>query len=366
MTHQVLYRKHRPKDFKEVVGQQHVITALTNSVNSGRVAHAYLFSGPRGVGKTTVARILAKALNCLERGKPCNTCSSCEKFNKGQAINLVEIDAASNRGIDEIRDLREGVKFVPAEGKYKVYVIDECHQLTKEAFNALLKTLEEPPAHAVFVLATTEIEKVLPTIISRTQRYDFRRPNVQQIIMRLEQVAKKENVILDKDAAQIVALAAEGSLRDAESVLGQVMTVENKKITRSDVENILGIPKREAAKKMFELVANRNTAGALSLIQELHEGGYDLNYFSKLLLQFFRHAVFLKTDPSLKRFVEQDLLPDEVDCISKNLAGLSPEHLSRAVSLMHENMQSFRKSHLPQLPLEVTVVELTTSVAQKN
>ncbi|MDP3710844.1 MAG: DNA polymerase III subunit gamma/tau [bacterium] len=357
---QVLYRKHRPRDFKEIVGQQHIVTALTNSLQSNRVAHAYLFSGPRGVGKTTVARILAKALNCLERGKPCNTCASCEKFNRGQAMNLVEIDAASNRGIDEIRDLRDSVKFVPAEGKYKVYVIDECHQLTKEAFNALLKTLEEPPAHAVFVLATTEIDKVLPTIISRTQRYDFRRPSVMQIVMRLEQVAKKENAILDKDAALLIALAAEGSLRDAESILGQIMAVEDKKITSGEVEAILGMPRREAAKKMFELVANRNTAGALGLIQELHESGYSLDYFSKLLLQFFRNAIFLKTDPSLKKFVEQDLLPDEIECISKNIVNLNPEYLSRAVSLISENMQSFRKSHLPQLPLEITVVELTT------
>lgn len=358
MTEQVLYRKHRPRDFSELVGQNHIVKALTNSLKMGRVAHAYLFSGPRGVGKTTTARLIAKALNCLERNRPCNKCASCEKFNKGQAMNLIEIDAASNRGIDEIRELREGVRFAPPEGKYKVYIIDEVHQLTKEAFNALLKTLEEPPAHAIFILATTEIDKVLPTIISRTQHYDFRRPNPQQIVSRLEQLAKKENVTLDKEAAQIIALAAEGSLRDAESILGQIMAVEDKKITREETETILGLPRREAAKKIFELIAQKKASEALALIQELTDAGYDLMHFMKMLLQYYRDALFMKIDPNLKKFIEDELLRDELDCLIRNLPLFTEEQLSRGLTTISQNMQLFRRTPLPQLPLEITALEL--------
>jgi len=213
MSELVLYRKYRPRSFDEVMGQEHVVAAIRNAFKMGRVAHAYLFSGPRGVGKTTMARLVAKSLNCSVYGNgnvPCNACTFCTDFNEGRAVDLIEIDAASNRGIDEIRELREGVCFVPVRGKYKTYIIDEVHQLTKEAFNALLKTLEEPPVHAVFVLATTELEKVPATIVSRTQHYPFRRPNAEQIANRLAHIATKEGVGLEPDAAKLIAFAAEG------------------------------------------------------------------------------------------------------------------------------------------------------------
>lgn len=354
----VLYRKYRPKSFEEIVGQEHVVAAISNGIKTNRVAHAYLFSGPRGVGKTTIARLIAKSLNCTENQKPCNRCDSCVLFNSGRAMDLIEIDAASNRGIDEVRSLREGVRFVPTQGKYKTYVIDECHQLTKEAFNALLKTLEEPPAHAIFVLATTELEKVPATIVSRTQHYHFRRPNVGDISKRLIEIAQKEGATLDWDAARLLALAAGGSMRDAESILGQIMAVEDKKITRQKIENILGLPRREAAKKMFELIAKKDAPAALALIQELHDSGYDLVYFSKLLLQYFRSAFFLKTDPQLKKFVEDELLPDEIECIAASLPSFSEADLSRGVNVIFQNMQSFKKTSIPQLPLEITIVEL--------
>lgn len=356
----VLYRKYRPRSFEELIGQEHIVTALTNALKTNRVAHAYLFSGPRGVGKTTTARLIAKALNCADKNRPCNICLSCETFNQGRAMNLIEIDAASNRGIDEIRELREGVRFVPSEGKYKVYIIDEVHQLTKEAFNALLKTLEEPPLHAVFILATTEFDKVPATIVSRTQHFDFRRPNVGQIANRLTQIAKKEGTKLQEDGAWLIALAAEGSMRDAESILGQVMAMEDKEISRSEVENILGLPRREAAKKMFELVAKKDISSALSLIQELADSGYDLAYFSKLLMIYFRSALFLKIDPNLKKFVEEDMLPDEYECLAANLAAFKPEDLSRGLNIIFQNMLAFKKTPLPQLPLELTVIELIT------
>jgi DNA polymerase-3 subunit gamma/tau len=285
----------------------------------------------------------------------------CEKFNSGRALDLIEIDAASNRGIDEVRELRNGVRVVPSEGKYKVYVIDECHQLTREAFNALLKTLEEPPPHAIFILATTELDKVPSTIVSRTQRYDFRRPNASQIAFRLSLIAQKEKVKLHEEAARLLALAAEGSLRDGESILGQIMAVEDKEITREKVENILGLPRREAAKKMFELIAKKDIPSALSLVRDIHDSGYDLVYFSKLLLQYFRSALFLKIDPSLKIYIADEMLPDELECLTENLSGFDAGELSRAVNVIFENIQYFKKTPIPQLPLELMVVELIAS-----
>ncbi len=358
MSELVLYRKYRPKHFEEIIGQEHVVGAITNAIKIGKVAHAYLFSGPRGIGKTTVARLIAKSLNCVGKERPCNTCTSCGDFNAGRALDLIEIDAASNRGIDDIKELREGVRFIPTQGRYKTYIIDECHQLSKDAFNALLKTLEEPPAHAVFVLATTELEKVPATIVSRTQHFDFRRPNVGQIANRLTQIAKKEGVKLAEDGAHLIALAAEGSMRDGESILGQIMAVEDKEITRREVENILGLPRREAAKQMFELIARKDASGALALVQELHEAGYDLAYFSKLLMHYFRNALFLKTDPELKKFVADEMLADEIDCITANLPSFHADDLSRGINVIFSNLQSFKKTPIPQLPLELTVIEL--------
>ncbi len=223
----VLYRKYRPQTFAEITGQEHVVQTLTNAISSSGISHAYIFSGPRGSGKTTIARLLAKSANCRDRKpdkfEPCNKCSSCLEIMEARSLDFIEIDAASHRGIDEIRELRDGVKFAPVKEKYKVFVIDECHQLTKEAANALLKTLEEPPSHVIFILATTEIHKMITTIISRCQRFDFRKLNLAEITSRLNFISDKENVKFEKSALELIALNSGGSVRDGESLLDQVL-----------------------------------------------------------------------------------------------------------------------------------------------
>ncbi|MDP3772574.1 MAG: DNA polymerase III subunit gamma/tau [bacterium] len=369
MNHLVLYRKHRPTHFDDVVGQGSVVNAIQNAIKTGRVAHAYLFSGPRGVGKTTMARLIAKSLNC-ERHKddadtvsvPCNVCASCREFADGRTLDVIEIDAASNRGIDEIRELRDAVRFVPTGGRYKTYIIDEVHMLTTPAFNALLKTLEEPPSHAVFILATTELEKVPATIISRTQHYSFRRPSVEETIGRLAAVAKKESVSLESDAAHLIAFSAGGSLRDAEGILGQIMAVEDKKITRREVEETLGMPPREAAKKLFAFIAEKKTSEALALAEELHEAGHDAGGFIRMILQYFRSALLMKIDPALKKFIAEELLPDEMEAILRYLPTIPEAQLTHAVRTISDNLMRFKNNPIPQLPLEVTIVELCTEL----
>ncbi len=358
MVHQVLYRKYRPKTFEEVVGQERVVRAVTNAIKMGKVAHAYLFSGPRGVGKTTIARLIAKSLNCEGTTKPCNICAFCVEFNSGSSFNLIEIDAASNRGIDEVRELRENVRVTPAHGRYKIYVVDEAHQLTKEAFNALLKTLEEPPAHAVFILATTELEKIPQTIISRTQQFDFRRPTLDEITARLIRLALSEKLSLEHDAALLIAFAGEGSMRDAESILGKISAIAEKTIDQTMVEEVLGVPPRSALRDMFQSIVKKDSAGALAMVEELHSSGHDINFIFRFLMMYFRNALLLKSDNALMAFVQAELLPQEIEFIQKALPELSIQDLQKKTAVLLNASRQMSFSPVPQLPLELAIVEL--------
>lgn len=291
-----LYRKYRPDNFDSLIGQDHIIRVLKNAIKEGKISHAYIFSGPRGTGKTSVARILAKAINCQKRTgyNPCGKCSICVGISENRVMDLIEIDAASNRGIDEIRDLREKVKFSPTEGEYKVFIIDEVHMLTKEAFNALLKTLEEPPEHAIFILATTEINKVPATIISRCQRHDFKRIKLADIVSKLDEIRKEEKINISGEAIELIAESSEGGLRDAISLLDQLGSVGLAKVEENDVENILGLaPHKTVVQFITKLAAGENKE-ALNILEQASIGGVDIVIFSKSSSDFLRKILMAK------------------------------------------------------------------------
>ncbi len=366
MSNLVIYRKYRPQTFSEVIGQVHVVQTLTGAIGSGKISHAYLFAGSRGTGKTTIARLLAKAINCEDRKsyEPCNKCLSCVEFSEGRALDLIEIDAASNRGIDEIRELRDGIRFSPTRSRYKVFIIDEVHMLTVPAFNALLKTLEEPPAHAIFILATTEVHKVLPTILSRTQRFDFKKLSLAEILSRLEIIVKKEGVKTEKGALELIAINADGSMRDAESMLGQVITFagQDKKITSQEVREVLGIVDINLVMKFTDILIDKNLSGLLTFINKLADEGHDLIQFVKSLINYLRKLLFVKVDRNLSTLVGEELTKEQLGVILKQAEAFSLENLSKIIQLFIETGKEIKYSSLPQIPLELAVVEICAVV----
>ena len=288
MSHQALYRRWRPQRFSDVVGQPYTVQTLKNAIAQGEIAHAYLFAGPRGTGKTSVARIFAKAVNCPQpqEGEPCNACPSCQAIAQGSALDVIEIDGASNRGIDQIRQLREEVNFAPAQSRYKVYIIDEVHMLTNEAFNALLKTLEEPPPHVVFLFATTEPHKVLPTVLSRCQAFEFKAISPELIVAQLRRVVQAEKIAATEEALQAIARHARGALRDALVLLDQLVSFKGGgEITPDDLYEMLGLPPEEALDRFLDALADRNAPAALALLAELAERGRDFELFTEELLR---------------------------------------------------------------------------------
>ena len=308
MAYIVFARKYRPQTFDEVIGQEHVTKTLKNALKEGKIGHAYLFSGPRGVGKTSVARILAKALNC-EKGvtpEPCNLCNRCREITEGRSVDVLEIDGASNRRIEEIRNLREGIGYAPANSRYKVYIIDEVHMLTNEAFNALLKTLEEPPPHAVFIFATTEPHKVPPTILSRCQRFDFRKLTTGEILTRLKEIKEKENINITDQALTLIATRADGALRDAEVILEQLTAYTEGSIDIPDIKEVFGFIDRAFYIELIKGVVEQDDRKIVSQIENIFEQGFDLKEFVVGLIDFLRELLLTKLEVKNPFSLEED------------------------------------------------------------
>jgi len=354
----VLARKFRPQTFEDVAGQEHVVKTLSNAIGKGRVAHAFLFSGPRGVGKTSVARIMAKSLNC-EKGPtatPCNVCSNCKEITAGSSMDVREIDGASNRGIDEIRELREYVKFAPAAAKYKIYIIDEVHMLTREAFNALLKTLEEPPAHVIFIFATTETHKVPATILSRCQCYDFRRISLAEIAANLGRVAVAEGIEISQAALIWIAEAGDGSMRDGQSIFDQVISYAGMKIADTDVEEILGLVDRKYLFVLSKAVLQRDAGRCLTILEEAYLAGIDMKHFYQMMLKHFRNMLLVKIAADGSSCF--DIAPEQISKLKDQVQPVSRETLQRYLEILIKEEDSFRRSQEARMKLETVIVGL--------
>lgn len=362
MDYQVSARKYRPSTFDDVIGQPHIVQTLLNAVSTKRIAHAYLFSGTRGVGKTTVARILAKALNCEEgpTGHPCNRCPNCQEIMQGSSVDVVEIDGASNTSVDDVREIRENVKFSPFRGQYRVYIIDEVHMLSNSAFNALLKTLEEPPGHVVFIFATTEIHKIPATILSRCQHYNFRRIAQTEIMTQLRHVAEQEQITLEERSLVALARASEGSLRDALSLLDQAVAFGGKTIEHHDLEVLLGAVPHELVQGLINAVMAQNSPAALTVLASLLDQGHDLRAFCANVVEQFRHLLVASVVPaaaelrSLIEASEEDLLQ-----LTTTAKGLSPEQLQDLLTIFTKAEDSLRLSTHPRFVMEAAAIRAT-------
>jgi DNA polymerase-3 subunit gamma/tau len=357
MAYVALYRQWRPQDFENLVGQKHISVTLKNAIISKKIAHAYLFSGPRGTGKTSTAKILAKSLNCIHgpTPEPCNVCANCESINSGTSMDVFEIDAASNRGIDEIRELRETVKFAPVDGQYKVYIIDEVHMLTTEAFNALLKTLEEPPAHVVFILATTEAHKIPATIHSRCQRYDFRRIGAVEIEGRLAAVVKHEGLSVASDALKLIASHADGGLRDALSILDQCTTMENGIITADKVRQLLGLIGHEWVWRITEALIERNFKTVLLALGELISLGKDVRQILLEIALYMRSIMLFKAAPDIDSI---ELYGDDRQVLARHSEQFQHDELIDMIKILNEGANEAKWAPEPRITAEMTLLSL--------
>ncbi|NQT00261.1 MAG: DNA polymerase III subunit gamma/tau [Candidatus Omnitrophica bacterium] len=361
MSYLVFARKWRPQNFDQVIGQEHIATVLKNAISLKRVAHAYLFSGPRGIGKTSTARILAKALNC-EKGpapSPCNHCYLCQEISEGRSLDVIEIDGASNRGIEQIRQLRENVKFAPAAGRFKIYIIDEVHQITTDGFNALLKTLEEPPAHVKFIFATTQAHKVLPTILSRCQRFDFKPLTIPSIIEKLNRIIKEEKLDVSEEALIYIARAASGSMRDAESILDQMSSFCKERIELDMVTSILGTISLEALEEVAQGIIERKTVETLTLVEKIINEGKDLAQFMAGLMEHFRNILITKTVSSEKLGNFIDLPQDFISRISEQGKTLNFEEVFYIFNILMRAQQNLRMALSSRVIVEMAIVKLT-------
>ncbi|MCM8796159.1 MAG: DNA polymerase III subunit gamma/tau, partial [Candidatus Omnitrophica bacterium] len=358
MSYIVFALKWRPQNFSEVVGQDHIVDKLKNAIEKDQLAYAYLFAGPRGVGKTSMARIFAKALNCKDgpTTTPCQKCTSCIEISQGRSLDVIEIDGASNRGIDEIRTLRENVKFAPVSGKFKIYIIDEAHQITSEGFNALLKTLEEPPPFAKFILATTHPHKVIPTILSRCQRCDFRRIPVREIVAQLQKIIAQEGIEVESQALFAIANSSDGSLRDAEMLLDQLASFSKGKIVLKDVISILGIVEQEMLFEITERIIQKDAPRTLSLLNNIIDGGKDINVFLDNLIEHFRNLLIAKVSRADIQLIN---LPEEVCArLLRQAENFTLEELFNIFNVLARTQEISKRLDSRRIPLEICLVKL--------
>jgi DNA polymerase-3 subunit gamma/tau len=356
-TYIVTARKWRPMVFADVIGQSHITTTLQNAIASKRLSHAYIFSGARGIGKTTTARILARAINCvhLNGSDPDNACDICKEMIDGRSVNIFEIDGASNRGIDEIRSLRDTVRYGPAKGNYKVYIIDEVHMLTPPAFNALLKTLEEPPSYVVFIFATTEIHKVPLTILSRCQRFDFRRISIDEIISHIRFIAEKEQIKIDDEALHIIARRADGSMRDAQSVFDQIVSFCGKNVQTDLIIPMLGIVDYEIFFRVTDCIKTKDIKTGLSLVEEIVTKGYDIREFLNGLIEHFRHILVAQVTNSTAMIELSDVYRKKYQSIKGNF---NDNDLLRLIKIASDTETTIRWTQQPRLKLEVALINM--------
>jgi DNA polymerase-3 subunit gamma/tau len=352
---QALYRKWRPHLWEEVIGQDHVIQTLKNAVQSGREGHAYLFSGPRGTGKTTTARLLAKAVNCLSedpKSRPCDKCEHCRAVNESRFMDLIEIDAASNTSVDDVRDLRDKINFLPSQGKYKVYIIDEVHMLSTAAFNALLKTLEEPPPHAIFILATTEVHKIPPTVLSRCQRHEFRRIPVNHIVVQLEKIVEKENFSISKETLVLIARQSTGSSRDAISLLDQ-LTSSGEEISLSTAQMVLGTSTNQNVIALVKSIQEHKATDGLQIIHQALDGGSDPRQFARQIVEYLRALLLIRMGNS----EQVDATTEQKTLMKDQAQSFEPSALMGAIRLFNYAAIDSRNNWQPSLSLELAIVE---------
>ena len=359
MAYKTLYRVYRPQRFEDVAGQEHIITTLRHAVEEDRIAHAYLFCGPRGTGKTTIAKLLAKAINCTGEVKPCDECENCKEITLGNHPDVIEIDAASNNGVDEVRNLIEKVKYAPTQGKYKVYIIDEVHMMSTGAFNALLKTLEEPPAHVVFILATTEPHKILPTIISRCQRFDFTKLSQEDMIHRMKEVIEQENYQCDDDALQMIAKLADGGMRDALSILEQCLAYNDQHLTVQDVNHIYGIVSLEKKIDFLKILLSKDMQKALSLLDEMKVNGIDIKRLTLDLVDILKDIVIYKNtqDTDILFVLSQyyiDMIAPYITC----------EECFEFIDILMEASEKYAKVIQPSIYFELSILKICNHVKE--
>ncbi|MBU4376735.1 MAG: DNA polymerase III subunit gamma/tau, partial [Candidatus Omnitrophica bacterium] len=359
MSYIVFARKWRPQAFEEVVGEEHITSTLKNAISAKRVAHAYIFTGPRGIGKTSVARIFAKALNCEKAPTttPCNKCTSCKAISSGTSMDVIEIDGASNNSVDQIRELRENIKFSPSYGNYKIYIIDEVHMLSMGAFNALLKTLEEPPAHAKFVFATTNPEKVPSTILSRCQRFDFVRIPFNLIVEKLKKIIAAEKLNISEEAVFAIARASDGSLRDAESVLDQLASFSSDKISGEDVINLLGMIEEDKLSQIVDSIYKKDTRASLQAIDEMISKGKDISQFIAGLMSYIRNMMVLAISSDLRPLID---FPDNyVDALKEQVKKFKIEELLYIFYTLSATLKAVKRSEVARFILEAAFIKLS-------